>query len=224
MCGTDRPFLRIKAMTFSILAFDREQDLIGSAVASKWTGVGGCTQFFRPGTGLVNIQNHSYAQVAYRILDNIETGMALSDSLAQALSGDNAREKRQCLLADLHGHFHAASGAACSGIFRHKVSVNCAAAGNTLAKPDVVDAMIDAYESSASNVMTERLLDALEAGQAAGGDSRGQEAAAIKVYKTTYPVQRFYPIDLRADSHDAPLEELRRLYTIFGENDRRVEF
>lgn len=211
-------------MTFSILAFDREQALIGSAVASKWTGVGGCTQFFRPGTGLVNIQNHSYAQVAYRVLDNIEAGMDLPASLEQALSTDSAREKRQCILADLHGRFHAASGTDCNGIFHHKISDNCAAAGNTLANTDVIDAMIDAYESSASNVMTERLLEALEAGQAAGGDIRGQEAAAVKVYKTTYPVQRFYPIDLRADSHDAPLEELRRLYAIFGENDRRVEF
>ena len=144
-------------MTFSILAFDREQALIGSAVASKWTGVGGCTQFFRPGTGLVNIQNHSYAQVAYRILDNIEAGLDLAACLEQALSDDSAREKRQCLLADLHGNFHAASGADCSGIFRHKVSAHCAAAGNTLADPAVIDAMIDAYESADSDVMTERL-------------------------------------------------------------------
>lgn len=211
-------------MTFSIIAYDREQELIGSAVASKWTGVGGCTQFFRPGVGLVNMQNCSYAQVAYRILDNMEHGLNLPESLAKALAEDNAREKRQCLLADLNGNFHAASGMNCNGIFLHKISENCAAAGNTLTAPAVIDTMIDAYESSASGVMTERLLEALEAGQAAGGDLRGQEAAAVKVYKTTYPVQRFYPIDLRADSHDTPLAELRRLYTIFGENDRRVEF
>ena len=73
-------------MTFSILAFDRKQELIGSAVASKWTGVGGCTQFFRPGTGLVTIQNCSYAQVAYRILDNMECGETLPDSLEKALA------------------------------------------------------------------------------------------------------------------------------------------
>lgn len=211
-------------MTFSIIAFDRKQGLIGSAVASKWTGVGGCTQFFRPGTGLVNMQNCSYAQVAYRILDNMEHGLNLPDSLDNALADDNARAKRQCLLADLDGNFYAASGADCNGIFLHKLSENCAAAGNTLTAPAVIDAMIDAYESSGSGVMTERLLEALEARQTAGGDSRGQEAAAVKVYKTTYPVQRFYPIDLRADSHDAPLEELRRLYAIFGENDRRIEF
>lgn len=211
-------------MTFSILAFDREQELIGSAVASKWTGVGGCTQFFRPGTGLVNMQNCSYAQVAYRILDNMENGADLPSALRKALADDSARDKRQCLLADLHGNFYAFSGRGCNGIFLHKISANCAAAGNTLDNPAVIDAMIDAYESAGSDVMTERLLEALEAGQAAGGDMRGQEAAAVKVYKTSYPVQRFYPIDLRADSHDAPLEELRRLYTIFGENDRRVEF
>jgi len=211
-------------MTFSIIAFDRAQDLIGSAVASKWTGVGGCTQFFRPGTGLVNMQNCSYAQVAYRILDHMEDGMDLPESLENALKDDTAREKRQTVLADLRGNFYTSSGAGCNGIFQHKISAHCAAAGNTLANAGVIDAMIDTYENSRSGVMTERLLEALEAGQAAGGDSRGQEAAAIKVYKTTYPVQRFYPIDLRADSHDAPLEELRRLYAIFGENDRRVEF
>ncbi len=211
-------------MTFSIIAFDRKNKLIGSAVASKWTGVGGCTQYFRPGTGIVNIQNCAYAQVAYRILDNMEAGLDLESSLSGALLTDKAREKRQCILADLRGNFFVHSGIKCTAPLFHRIGKNCAAAGNALASPSVIEAMIAAYESSPSSVMTEKLLEALEAGQAAGGDLRGQEAAAIKVYKTTYPVQRFYPIDLRVDSHDTPLDELRRLYGVFGARDRRVEF
>ncbi len=209
-------------MTFSIIAFDPDEQMIGSAVASKWTGVGGCTQFFRPDVGFVNMQNHSYAQVAYRILDNIEQGMPLTEALESGLSTDKVREQRQCILADLEGNFHVYSGSGCTGTFHQKIGKNCAAAGNTLASESVIEAMIDAYENSSSDKIVERLIEALEAGQKIGGDTRGQEAAAIKAYKLSYPVQRFYPIDLRADSHDRPLEELRRLYNIFGHNERRI--
>lgn len=208
-------------MTYSIIAYDPEEEMIGSAVASKWTGVGGCVQFFRPGVGFINIQNHSYAQVAYRILDKMEEGCTLDKSLLKALEIDNVKERRQCILADLEGNFHVYSGENCTGIHHQKIGKNCAAAGNTLVSENVIDAMIEAYENSSSDRIVERLIQALEAGQEAGGDERGQEAASIKAYKTSYPIQRFYPVDLRVDSHDNPLEKLRHLYRTFGDNDRR---
>ena len=209
-------------MTFSIIGIDPDDKMIGSAVASKWTGVGGCVQFFRHGVGFVNMQNHSHAQVAHRILDKIEGGEDTEQAIEIALETDATKAARQCIVKSLHSNkFAVYSGAQCTGTFAHKIGKNCAAAGNTIASKAVIDAMIDAYENSANAPITEKLLLALEAGQAAGGDTRGQEAAAIKAYEYTYPQQRFYPIDLRVDHHDTPLVELRKLYDIFGENERR---
>lgn len=209
-------------MTFSIIAFDPEAEMIGSAVASKWTGVGACVPFFRPGVGMVNIQNFSYAQVAYRVLDEMEKGEDPAACVEKALGTDTARNARQCILATLQGGLFAYSGAKCSGTFHHLLGKDCVAAGNTLADRAVVTAMVESFASTKGLMLADRLITALEAGQAKGGDARGQEAAAVKVFKYSYPVQRFYPIDLRVDHHDAPLAELRRLYGIFGENERRV--
>lgn len=211
-------------MTFSILAVDTENNLIGSAVASKWTGVGGCVPYFKPGIGLVNVQNHSDARVAYNILDEIEKdSRSLENCMVKALEADSAHTQRQCILLSLENtNFHVYSGSACTGIHHHKIGKQCAAAGNTLATPKVIDAMVNAFEDSINEPIAERLIRALEAGQDEGGDVRGQEAAAIKVYKATYPDQRFFPVDLRIDHHEKPLEALRYLYEAFLENERRI--
>lgn len=211
-------------MTFSIIGIDPEREMIGSAVASRWTGVAGCVQYFRHGVGFVNLQNHSYAQVAYRVLDAMESDDDLERCVETALDIDTASHLRQMIVCSLKTkEFYVYSGAGCTGIHVHKVSEHCAAAGNTLTDEAVIDAMITTYEGAAGEPITERLIRALEAGQAAGGDARGQEAAGVKAYNYSYPVQRFYPIDLRVDHDDAPLKVLRKLYTIFGENDRRYE-
>lgn len=210
-------------MTFSIIGYDPDAQMIGSAVASKWTGVGSCVQFFQPHVGLVNMQNHSYAQIAFRVLKNMETGETLETSLENALLLDTAGQKRQFILADLEGNFLTYSGDGCNGIYHEETGRNCAAAGNTIAGKDVITAMVTAFEQSRGENLTERLVLALEAGQAAGGDTRGQEAAAIRVFQTSYPQQRFYPVDLRVDSHDEPLIELRRLLDVFAAHERRFE-
>lgn len=209
-------------MTFSMIAYDPEEEIIASAVASKWTGVGGCVQYFRPHVGFVNMQNHSYAQVAYRILDMMGEDISLENSVHWALATDNAKNSRQCILANLKGEFYTYSGDDCSEIFHQKIGKHCAAAGNTLASKDVIEEMVRAYEESSSNKIVERLIQAMEAGEKAGGDTRGKEAASIKAYKTTYPVQRFYPIDLRVDSDPEPLQKLRHLYKVFGDHERRI--
>jgi len=210
-------------MTFSILGYDPDAQMVGSAVASKWTGVGSCVQFFQPHVGLVNMQNHSYAQVAFRVPDNMKAGETLENSLEMALEEDTAREKRQFILGDLAGNFLTFSGKACNGIYHSMIGKNCAAAGNTIADENVIAAMVDAFEGANGETLTERLMRALEAGQNVGGDTRGQEAAAIRVFQTSYPIQRFYPVDLRVDSHDKPLEELRRLLDVFDSHERRFE-
>ena len=210
-------------MTFSIIAIDTDNQMIGSAVASRWTGVGACVPYFRPGVGLVHIQNHSYARLAHSMLDEMESHDNIVVCLNKALEDDTAKQKRQCVIASLKNYeFHAYSGAECNGITHHIIGNNCAAAGNTLATENVIKAMVDSMETNNQLSLAERLINALEAGQAEGGDIRGQEAVSLQVYKFSYPVQRFYPIDLRVDHHETPLKEIRHLYDVFNSNERRI--
>lgn len=197
--------------------------MIGSAVASKWTAVGACVPFFRPHVGMVNIQNHSYAQIAYRILDEMETGIALKDCVDKALETDVVKDSRQCLAVSLKDKsLYAYSGRGCNGVVFQKVGKSCVAAGNSLACPAVIEAMITAFDNGQEDDLARRLIAALKAGQDQGGDSRGQEAAAVKVFNYSYPLQRYYPIDLRIDHHDNAIFELEALYDIYLQNERRI--
>lgn len=211
-------------MTFSIIGFEPELEMIGIAAASKWTGLGGCLPYFRHSVGLVAVQNCSYAQTAYHVLDAMENGQDPSAAIQTALAQDSKPEIRQVLACSLKGEMANYSGNSCSKPHLDKQGKNCIAAGNTLACPEVVTDMIRSFETSNAQSLTMKLLEALEAGQAAGGDERGEEAAVIKAYSLHYPKQRFYPIDLRVDSHDQPLAELRRLIEVFNAKERRVHF
>lgn len=168
------------------------------------------------------MQNCSYSKIAYDILDYMESGDDIQSATEKALREDTASAVRQCITADLKGNFFTYTGEECSDIHHQKIGASCAAAGNTLVSPDVIEAMVEKFETSKTPSVTERLLEALEEGQQLGGDSRGQEACAIKAYQLSYPEQRFYPVDLRVDSSDEPLTEMRRLLNIFGENERRI--
>lgn len=210
-------------MTFSIIGLDPVRGLIGSAVASKWTSVGGCVPFFRPGVGVLHIQGCAYARTAENIWHAMtEDGMDPAAAMAEALARDTGATHRQVMVMDLAGRRAAATGSDCVGHAVHHLGENCVVAGNTLANAAVVPAMQAAFESMSDALLGERLLAALEAGEAAGGDTRGREAAALRIYTFDYPDQRFFPLDIRVDSHDTPLAELRRLYDVFLEIDRHV--
>jgi uncharacterized Ntn-hydrolase superfamily protein len=210
-------------MTFSIIGIDYEHKMIGGAVASKWTSVGSCVPYFRPGVGLVHVQNHSCAQVAHRILDEMAKGQPLEVCMKHALVHDTAKEKRQCLaVSQKTGELYVTSPKACSDISHQKIGKFCVVAGNTITSKNVVENMVTTFDENREKLLSERLLLSLEAGQAAGGDARGQEAASLRVFKFDYPEQRFFPIDLRVDSHDAPLDELRRLHQVWHKGERRV--
>lgn len=209
-------------MTFSILAFDPEHNIIGGAVASRWTGVGGCVQFFHPKVGLVHMQNQSHPGVAYEILEHMQN-TDVTGSIEKALNNDPHRESRQCLAVSFTGDIYAVSGENCHGSVHQRIGVHCAAAGNTLMSENVVDAMIESFEQTADDLsFADRLLTALDAGQEAGGDVRGQEAAALSVYEYAYPAQEFHPIDLRVDFHDTPIKKLKRVYASFNSIERPI--
>lgn len=210
-------------MTLSIIGFDAKRGLIGSAVASKWTSVGGCVPFFRPGVGVLHVQGCAYARTAETVWEKMTAeSLSLQAAVDVALALDTGRGHRQIIAADMSGDMYAVTGAECLPATAHIVGKDCVLAGNTLANPDVIPAMQEAFEALPEALLGERLLAALEAGQAAGGDARGQEAAALRIYTHDYPDQSFFPLDIRVDSHDAPLSELRRLYDVFLQIDRQV--
>ena len=136
------------------------------------------------------------------------------DAVVAALLGaDAGRETRQLQILDATGRVAQHTGADCVGWCGAVRGVDVSVAGNMLAGAAVLDRTLDAF-AAASGTMAERLLTALEAGEAAGGDKRGRQSAALKICsRDPYP-----DLDIRADDHPDPLAELRRLYRVAGEH------
>jgi uncharacterized Ntn-hydrolase superfamily protein len=131
-------------------------------------------------------------------------------ALEDVLMRDDARHLRQIGAVDASGRASAWSGEGCTGWFGHVVGDGFAVQGNMLAGEATVTAMVRAFRASERRDLAERLLLAIEAGQAAGGDKRGRQSASLKVHSTEdYPL-----VDLRVDEHARPVAELRRIYTI----------
>jgi len=141
----------------------------------------------------------------------LEAGMTPQQALDMMLRGDEGRNSRQVAMLDAHGRTAAFTSATITDWKGHKCGVNYCAQGNTLAGPEVVDAMARSFESS-TGPLAERLLDALEAGQAQGGDRRGVQSASLMILKPL-AIQGFgdRELDLRVDEHRTPFAELRRI-------------
>ena len=208
-------------MTFSLIGIDLQTKQIGGVIASRWTAVGACVPFYRPGLGLIHVQNHANPALAEAVFEKMEEGGTLDACLEDALKGDRLAAQRQCLIGTLDGQSHAFSGQDCTGIFDHRLGTHCAAAGNTLVCQAVVSAMVEDFDRQ-EGPLAERLLSAIEAGQAKGGDARGQEAAALHVYDFAYPEQQDHRLNIRVDHHEAPLTALRQTYEAWCAADRTI--
>ncbi|MEK9970823.1 MAG: DUF1028 domain-containing protein, partial [Ferrovibrio sp.] len=128
---------------------------------------------------------------------------------AQMTASDDGREVRQLHVVDRNGGTAAYTGSGCIGWFGHKTGKGFSVAGNMLAGASVVEATFASYASSGKS-FAERFLDALDAGQAEGGDKRGKQSAALIIFDG----QDYPALSLRVDDHPEPLAELRRLYTV----------
>jgi uncharacterized Ntn-hydrolase superfamily protein len=201
--------------TFSIVARDPETGDLGVAVASKFLAVGAVVPWLRAGVGAVATQAH--ANVAYGPdgLAMIEGGLTAQEALDRLVAADAERDLRQAGIVDSHGNAATWTGPGCSDWAGGRTGDGFCCQGNILTGPDVVDAMADAY-STATGTFAERLITALDAGQAAGGDSRGQQSAAIAIVRSGggYGGGNDRWIDLRVDDHPTPLTELRRLVAL----------
>jgi len=202
-------------LTFSIVAVDPDTGAFGSAVASRSVAVGGTVAYSRVGVGVVNTQNYAHLTLGERVLDLMERGSGPQQALAKILETDAGADTRQLIAIDTSGHTGAWSGKECSPIYFHRVGINCAAAGNRLASREVVERMVETFQSHHGIPLGERLMASLEAGEAAGGDERGRQAAAVRVVPGSKITPVAINLDLRVDDHPAPLKELRRLYRVF---------
>ncbi|HUJ56155.1 MAG TPA: DUF1028 domain-containing protein [Gaiellaceae bacterium] len=210
-------------MTYSIVARDAAGGELGVAVQSRAFGVGICA-WAEPGVGAIATQSFTDKRYGARGLELLAAGAAPADALTELLEADDRAEFRQVAFLAADGRTAAHTGAACIPDCGHVNGDGFSAQGNMLASPAVWHAAADAFRST-GGTLAERLLAALDAAEEAGGDFRGREAAALVVVSADPEEPSWQRVfDLRVDSHDAPLRELRRLHLLASTYRRRRAF
>jgi uncharacterized Ntn-hydrolase superfamily protein len=198
-------------MTFSILARDPSNGRFGVAVATCHLAVGATVPHIRSGVGAVATQAHTNPYLGICGLERLEQNLSADDVKASLLRDDPQRDRRQFHLIDARGQTAAWTGADCGAWAGHRSRDGMAVAGNLLAGEAVLIAMEEAFLSSdPSWKLGRRLMHALQAGEAAGGDRRSSHAtsAALQVSgEAAFPL-----LDLRIDYHDSAVLELAQLY------------
>jgi uncharacterized Ntn-hydrolase superfamily protein len=201
-------------VTYSIIAFDPETRECGVAVQSHWFSVGGLVTWGEPGIGAVATQ--AVVEPAYgpRGLERMRAGRTAPEALAELIAADELAATRQVAMVDAHGGIAAHTGSDCMPFAGQEVGHHHSCQANLMRTGAVWGAMTEAY-LGAGGSLAERLLDALDAGEAAGGDLRGRQSAAILVVGPEgEPWQRL--VDLRVEDHEDPLGELRRIVRLGG--------
>jgi len=203
---------KIHPSTFSIVARDPANGDLGVAVQSKFLAVGSVVPFARAGAGAVATQ--SYANVTYgpEGLRLMAAGWTAQEALNHLLRIDLDIAQRQVLLIDAAGRTAAHTGDKCHDWAGHIVGENYACGGNILVGEATVQAIAKTFAET-QGPLPERLVAALAAGQAAGGDSRGKQSAALLVVRTagSYGGRSDRYVDLRVDDHPEPIAELERI-------------
>jgi uncharacterized Ntn-hydrolase superfamily protein len=208
--------------TFSIVGFDPETDSLGVAVQSKFLAVGSVVPWARAGVGAVATQAMANYTYGPRGLELMARGKTADETVEGLISTDEDRQHRQVGAVDARGRAATFTGSECFEWAGGATGEYYAAQGNILVGGEMVEAMARTYEEAGGDLAA-RLLSALEAGQAAGGDSRGKQSAALLVVREGggYGGDNDRVVDLRVDDHPDPLRELvriRDLHTLyFGE-------
>jgi len=201
--------------TFSIVAIDPANGDIGIAISSRVLAVGAETAFAETGIGGVVTQAAANVTFGPKGLDMLKAGKSAQETLDALLAEDQGRENRQAAIVDAKGNVAQFTGKECLNWAGGVVGKTYAAQGNILTGGNVVEAMGKAFEA-ATGQLADKLIAALEAGQAAGGDSRGKQSAHILVVRKNagYGGRSDRYIDLRVDDHPEPVAELHRILGI----------
>lgn len=196
--------------TFSIAARCARTGRLGVAVSTAVPAVGALCPFVRAGVGAVATQSWVNPYLALEALDRMAAGASATEALDAALGGDDARHLRQVGVVDAAGRSASWTGEGCTSWAGQILGSGLAIQGNMLVGEATLTTMRDAFLGSDTEELDERLMRALEAGQAAGGDKRGRQSAALSIHdREAYPW-----LDLRVDEHARPVDELRRILGI----------
>ena len=187
--------------TFSIIAVEKDTGLLGFGVQSKALSIGNRVVTGKGGVAIVAHQSASNPMYGKLVIDGIERGMTPQQALEFALRADKEPDRRQVAVIDIQGRSAAWSSKTIPDWTGHKCTPSYCVQGNTLANGNVIEEMGKAFEA-AKGPLAERLLAALDAGQAAGGDRRGMQGAMLKIVKPL--VRADYDdtlLDIRVDDH-----------------------
>jgi uncharacterized Ntn-hydrolase superfamily protein len=196
-------------MTWSILARDA-QGRFGVAIASRFFAVGALCVHTRRGVGALATQALMNPLCGPAGLALLSAGRSAAEVVSFLTAADAGREQRQLHVLPATGQAAAHTGATCVDWCGHLTFEDFSVAGNMLAGPQVVEATARAYRAAEGLPLAERLLAAMAAGEAAGGDKRGKQAAALRIHADEDHPQ----LDLRVDDHAEPIVELQRLYRV----------
>ncbi len=196
--------------TFSISARCSKTGQLGVAVSTAVPGVGGICPFIKTKVGSISTQSWVNPYLGIDGLNLLEEGKDAKKTLDILINGDPDREVRQIGIVDANGLSATWTGKDCVDWAGHLNAENVSIQGNMLVGEETINAMYDSFKNTENLDLKERLMLCLEAGQNAGGDKRGKQSAAIKVFdKEEYPY-----LDLRVDEHHSPVSELRRVFEI----------
>ncbi|MCF6138878.1 DUF1028 domain-containing protein [Pseudalkalibacillus berkeleyi] len=201
--------------TFSIVGYDPETEEIGIAVQSKFIGVGSVVPWAKAGVGAVATQSFANTSYGPKGLEHMASGKSAEETMRLLTEKDRERELRQVGIVDAKGNAATFTGSECYDWAGGLTGKNFAAQGNILVNQDTVTQMGSTFETT-DGTLAERLLTALNAGQQAGGDSRGKQSAALLIVKEKGGYGGFNDraIDLRVDDHHEPIMELIRLHEL----------
>jgi uncharacterized Ntn-hydrolase superfamily protein len=195
--------------TFSISGRCARTGELGIAVSTAAMCVGALVPYVRTGAGAVATQAFVNPYLGIRGLEYLAGGMRAQEVVDKLVAGDAGIADRQVAVIDASGGSAAFSGEDCVEWFGHRVDEDVAVAGNMLTGPETLDAMLEAWRAGDESHLGERLLAALEAGLAAGGDKRGHRSAALRVVGE----EEYAAMDIRIDDADEPVAALRTLFS-----------
>lgn len=200
----------LKYNTFSITARCERTGQLGVAVSTKVPAVGMLCPFVQSNVGAIATQSWVNPYLGIWGLEELARGRTAAQTLEHLKNRDPDIEARQLSIVDSRGNSAAFTGARCDTWCGDLTGPNYAIAGNMLIGADTLAAMQNSFDGTQSGPLADRLIRALAAGQSAGGDKRGRQSAAVKVFHT----EQYPALDLRVDEHPDPVTELQRVYEV----------
>jgi len=202
--------------TYSIVGCDLEARQWGVAVQSKFLAVGSVVPWAEPEVGAIATQAYANPRYGPDGLALLREGLSAGEVVERLTAADGGRDERQLGVVDASGASAAWTGSGCLDWAGNRTGERYSAQGNILVSGETVDALADTFEANSGRPLAERLLEAVAAAQAAGGDSRGQQSAALLVVERNggYAALSDVLVDLRVDDHERPIDELARVYEL----------